>query len=191
VPQNFTFSSHATFNVSDIVRQADALEKVIYFSAEYAGRQLMCYITPAPAYLTFRFRNIFNVPELIDIEGSMVTKSETSRKKAVCAGDIVQYDRRTDRTYQFATGPLTADEAESLAQLLSSHSLELYADGLFHDVVIEDCNYEDSTEDNDLTTVKFTWRFKGSRPVKFNSGLFGIQPSSRNIFSDQYSPEYE
>lgn len=192
------------FSVSSIVRKAtghnvsefgplqdNAIEDVMYFSVEHGGRQLMCYITPAPAYLTFRFRNIFNVPELVDIEGSMVIKSETSRKDAVCSGDIVKYDRKTDRTYQFTTGPLPADEVESLAQLLSSHSLQILADGSYHDVVIEESSYEDSTDDDSLTAIKFTWRFKGRRPVKFNSSIFGIQPSRRGIFSDEYSPEYE
>lgn len=197
-------SIYSTLSVSQIISKAtgkatsesepvlaNPLEDVMYFSVEHGGRQLMCYITPVKAYLTFRFRNIFNVPELVDIEGSMVTKSETSRKDAVCAGDIVKYDRRTDRTYQFTTGPLPADEVESLAQLLSSHSLQILADGSYHDVVIEESSYEDSTDDDSLTAIKFTWRFKGRRPVKFNSSLFGIQPSRRGIFSDEYSPEYE
>lgn len=167
------------------------LKDVMYFSVEHGGRQLMCYITPAPAYLTFLFRNIFNVPELVDVEGSMVTKSETSRQTAKCFGDIVQYDRRTDRTYQFTSGPLPADEVESLTQLVSSHSVQLYADGTYYDIVIEDHTCEDSTEDDSLSVVKFTWRFKGRRPVRFNSALFGIQPTHRDIFSDEYSPEYE
>ncbi len=192
------------FSVSSIIRKAtgntvsefgplrdNALKDVMYFSVEHGGRQLMCYITPAPAYLTFRFRNIFNVPELVDIEGSIVTKSVTNRKDAVCSGDIVKYDRRTDRTYEFTTGPLPADEVESLAQLISSHSIQLLADGSSHDVVIEDHTCEDSTDDSSLTTMKFTWRFKGRRPVNFNSSIFGIQPSHREIFSDQFSPEYE
>lgn len=195
--QNITDTLFTTFEVSQIIGIAtgssveNPLDDVMYFSVEYGGRQLMCYITPAPAYLTFRFRNIFNVPELVDLEGSMVTKSETSRKDAVCGGDIVKYDRRTDRTYQFTSGPLPVDEVETMAQLLSSHSLQLYADGNFHDIVIEESSYEDSTDDDSLTAIKFTWRFKGRRPVKFNSSLFGIQPSRREIFSDEYSPEYE
>ena len=194
---------YTTLSVPEIIKKATGLtnitdspistplEDVIYFSVEHGGRQLMCYITPAPAYLTFRFRNIFNVPELVDIEGSMVTKSATSRKDAVCSGDIVKYDRRTDRTYEFTTGPLPADEVESLTQLLSSHSIQLLADGTYHDIVIEDHSCEDSTDDNSLSAMKFTWRFKGRRPVNFNSSIFGIQPSHREIFSDQFSPEYE
>lgn len=195
---------YSDFSVDSVVRKATGqsvpvfgplqdspLEDVIYFSVEDGGRQLMCYISPSPAYLTFRFRNTFNVPELIDIEGSMVTKSETSRKDAVCGGDIVKYDRRTDRTYQVSTGPLPSDEVESLAQLLSSHALQVYADGIYHDAVIEEYTFEHSSDDEAITSVKFTWRFKGRRPVIFNSPLFGIQPSKREIFSDQYSPEYE
>lgn len=200
---NIVNTLYTTFSVSQIVRFAtgrvgpteapipDALADVMYFSVEHDGRQLMCYITPAPAYLTFRFRNIFNVPELVDVEGSMVTKSETSRQTAKCSGDIVQYDRRTDRTYQVTTGALPADEVESLTQLVSSHSVQLKADGNYYDIVIEDHTCENSTEDDSLSVVKFTWRFKGRRPVRFNSALFGIQPTHRDIFSDEYSPEYE
>lgn len=203
ISRNITDSTFTTFTVSEIIRMAtgqalgteepvpDPVRDVMFFSVEHGGRQLMCYITPAPAYLTFRFRNIFNVPELVDVEGSMVTKSETSRQTAKCSGDIVQYDRRTDRTYQVTTGALPADEVESLTQLVSSHSVQLLADGAYHDIVIEEHTCEDSTEDDSLSVVKFTWRFKGRRPVRFNSALFGIQPTHRDIFSDEYSPEYE
>lgn len=184
-------TAYTVFTVPQILGKAGGLSDVMYFSVEHGGRQLMCYITPSPAYLTFQFRNIYNVPELVDVEGSMVTKSETSRQTAKCFGDIVQYDRRTDRTYQFTSGPLPADEVESLTQLVSSHSVQLYADGTYYDIVIEDHTCEDSTEDDSLSVVKFTWRFKGRRPVKFNSALFGIQPTHRDIFSDEYSPEYE
>lgn len=191
VNRDITESLRTTFRVADIVGMCNILTDVMYFSVEHGGRQLMCYITPAPAYLTFRFRNIFNVPELVDVEGFMVTKSETSRQTAKCSGDIVQYDRRTDRTYQVTTGALPADEVESLTQLVSSHSVQLFADGSYHDIVIEEHTCEDSTEDDSLSVVKFSWRFKGRRPVKFNSALLGIQPTHRDIFSDEYSPEYE
>lgn len=203
ISRNITDTGFTVFTVQEIVLKAtgqvsdaeapipDPLKDVMYFSVEHAGRQLMCYITPAPAYLTFRFRNIFNVLELVDVEGSMVTKSETSRQTAKCSGDIVQYDRRTDRTYQLTSGPLPADEVESLTQLVSSHTVQLYVDGNYYDIAIEDHTCEDSTEDDSLSTVKFTWRFKGRRPVMFNSALFGIKTTHREIFSDQYSPEYE
>lgn len=170
---------------------ANPLKDVMYFSVEHAGRQLMCYITPAAAFISFQFRNIYNVPELIDVEGVVVTKSETSRSSAICSGDIVQYDRKTDRTYQFTSGPLTSEEVESMQQLISSHSVQISVDGVMHDVIIDDHTCEASTEDDELSVVKFTWRFKGRRPVQFNSAFFGILPSRRDIFSDEYSPEYE
>lgn len=203
ISRNIIATTFTTFTVREIILKAtghvldteapipNPIRDVMYFSVEHGGRQLMCYITPAPAYLTFCFRNIFNVPELVDVEGTMVSKSETSRQTAKCSGDLVQYDRRTDRTYQVTTGALPADEVESLTQLVSSHSVQLYADGSYHDIVIEDHTCEESTEDDSLSVVKFTWRFKGRRPVKFNSAIFGIQPTHRDIFSDEYSPEYE
>ena len=91
ISRNIIDTTFTTFTVQEIISKATdphpiigpdepiPLKDVMYFSVEHGGRQLMCYITPAPAYLTFRFRNIFNVPELVDVEGTMVTKSETSR----------------------------------------------------------------------------------------------------------------
>lgn len=177
--------------IRDFIRKNPQITKVLYFSVASGSRQLMCYVTPSPAWLTFAFYNAFNVQERLDVEGSMVTKSETSRQSARCSGDIVQYDRRTDRTYQFTSGPLPADEVETLAQLVASHSVQLYIDSHYYDVVIEEHTCEDYTEDDSLSVVKFTWRFKGRRPVRFNSAIFGIQPTHRDIFSDEYSPEYE
>lgn len=183
------------FNVANYVKafleDNPDMKEVMYFSVSSDGRQMMCYLSPSPAWLTFVFMNIYNVREFIDIEGAVTVKSETSRQTAKCSGDIMQYDRRTDRTYQFTSGPLPADEVESLNQLVSSHSAQLYADGSYYDIVIEDHTCENSTEDDSLSVVKFTWRFKGSRPVKFISTLFGIQPTNRDIFSDEFSPEYE
>lgn len=201
INRNIVNTIFAEFTVQEIVSKAtghdesviisNPLGNVIYFSVEHGGRQMMCYITPTPAYLTFRFQNIFNVPELLDLEGAMVTKSQISRQTARCSGDIVQYDRRIDRTYQFTSGPLTEDEVESLTQLVSSHYVQLFADDTYYDIIIDDHTCETSTENDSLAVVKFTWRFKDSRPVKFNSSLFGIQPTHRNIFSDEYSTEYE
>lgn len=164
---------------------------VIYFSVENDGRQLMCYITPSPAFITFKFRNIFNVPELVDVEGAIVAKTVVSRQSAVCSGDILQYDRRVDKSYQLTSGPIPICELASLEQLVASRSAQIEIDDDFYDIVIDDHSFECSSEDDSLNTVKFTWRFKGQRPVNFNHSLFGILPSHRNIFSDQYSSEYE
>lgn len=186
-----TYNFETSAYVKDFIKKNPDMVKVLYFSVSNGSRQLMCYLSPSPAWLTFAFMNVFNVQEYIDIEGAVKVRSETSRQTARCSGDIVQYDRRTDRTYQFSTGPLPDDEVESLAQLVSSHSVKLYADGNYYDIVIEDHTCDVSTEDDSLSVVKFTWRFKGRRPVRFNSALFGIQPTRRDIFSDEYSPEYE
>lgn len=186
-----TYNFETSAYVKDFVKKNPDMVKVLYFSVSNGSRQLMCYLSPSPAWLTFAFMNVFNVQEYIGIEGAVKVRSETSRQTARCSGDIVQYDRRTDRTYQFSTGPLPDDEVESLAQLVSSHSVKLYADGNYYDIVIEDHTCDVSTEDDSLSVVKFTWRFKGRRPVRFNSALFGIQPTRRDIFSDEYSPEYE
>lgn len=188
------------FDVSDIVKKALAdvgddgkpvIRDVLYFTVNYAGMQKVCYIVPAPAYLTFQFRNIFNVLEFIDVVGSMTTKTEVSRESAVCSGRLRQYDRLVTRTYEVQTEPLTAEEVTMYEQFLSSHTIRMTLEGYEENVIITDHTCEPSTDDESLTTVKFTWRFADSRPRLFGSPVNGIMPPHRMIFDNTFSPEYE
>lgn len=200
VRRSFNNESSTFFSVAEIIKWAlnmsdeeagDELRDVKYFSIEYAGVQKMFFIVPAPAYLTFSFRNIFNVEEFIDVVGEITTKTEVSRDTAVCNGRSKQYDRNVSRTYDVQTEPLTSEEIAVFEQFLSSHEVLMYLEGTDWDVIITDHTCEPSSADDKLTTVNFTWRFADKRPRLFDSAFNGIMPTRRSIFSDQFSPEYE
>lgn len=200
VQRSLNNESSTYFSVAEIIKWAlnmsdeeagDELRDVKYFSIEYAGVQKMFFIVPAPAYLTFSFRNIFNVEEFIDVVGEITTKTEVSRDTAVCNGRSKQYDRNVSRTYDVQTEPLTSEEIAVFEQFLASHEVLMYLEGTDWDVIITDHTCEPSSADDKLTTVKFTWRFADKRPRLFDSAFNGIMPTRRSIFSDQFSPEYE
>lgn len=201
VHQKFDHAGVTYFAVADIIRWAldktdeEAgvnLRDVLYFSIEYYGIQKMCYIVPAPAYLTFSFRNVFNVEEFLDVVGEMTTKTAVSREVAICKGSSKHYDRSIERTYQIQTEPLTNDEVGIFEQFIASHYVVMWLEGNDWDVIITDHTCEPSTDDDTLTTIKFTWRFADRRPRIFDSLMGnGIMPSRRRIFNDTFSPEYE
>lgn len=200
VQRSLNNESSTYFSVAEIIKWAlnmsdeeagDELRDVKYFSIEYAGVQKMFFIVPAPAYLTFSFRNIFNVEEFIDVVGEITTKTEVSRDTAVCNGRSKQYDRNVSRTYDVQTEPLTSEEIAVFEQFLASHEVLMYLEGTDWDVIITDHTCEPSSADDKLTTVKFTWGFADKRPRLFDSAFNGIMPTRRSIFSDQFSPEYE
>ncbi len=168
-----------------------AIRDVMYFSIEYCGIQKLCYIVPAQAYLTFSFRNIFNVEEFFDVVGVLTTKTDISRETAVCNGCSKQYDRYVNRTYQIDTEPLTNDEVSIFEQLIASHHVCLYLDNTDFDILIDEHTCEHSSADDALTTIKFTWRFAEQRPHIFDSIVNGIMPTRRKIFDETFSPEYE
>lgn len=137
--------SSTVFYVSEIIHWAleqpddevgDYLNDVRYFSIEYAGLRKVFYIVPAEAYLTFSFRNIFNVEEYIDIVGSFKVLPEVSSDTAVCNGRSVQYNRSVSRSYEIATEPLTSDEIELFNQFVASHKLLLYIEDVCYEVQI-------------------------------------------------------
>lgn len=194
------FNGVAYFNVADILLWAlnkteievgTDLRDVMFFSIEYAGIQKMCYIVPAPAYLTFSFRNAFNVKEFVDVVGEMTTKTEASRDVAVCNGASRQYDRSVARTYQVQTEALTPDEVKIFEQFVASHHVALRLGTIDYKVIITDHTCEPSSADDSLSTIKFTWRFDDNRPHVFSSLMDGVMPSRRQIFNDTFSPEYE
>lgn len=200
MPPAFDQSGTAYLSVAEIISWAlnqtaseagDDLRDVMYFSIEYFGIQKMCYIVPAPAYLSFSFHNIFNAEEFIDVVGEMTTKTDVSRNVAVCRGSSKQYDRAIQRTYEIQSEPLTSDEVGTFEQFLASHTVKLWLEGTDYDVIIEDHTCEPNTSDETLTTIKFTWRFADNRPHIFNSDMDGIMPTRRKIFNDTFSPEYE
>ena len=200
ITRDFNREGIVYFAVSDIVRWAmnmtdekvaEPLRDVLYFSIEYCGLQKMCYIVPATAYLTFSFRNIFNVEEYIDVVGVMTTKTEVSRDTAVCNGIAKQYNRSIDRTYQIRTEPLTADDVAVFEQFIASHSVTLWHEKNDYNVIITDHTCEPATDNDALTTIQFTWRFTDRRPHIFNSVVNGVMPTRRKIFNETFSPEYE
>lgn len=194
------FDCSARFSVYSIIETAlnrtdidvgDDLRDILYFSVEYGGIQKMFYVVPAQSYLTFSFRNIFNVEEFIDIVGVITTKSEVNRDIAVCDGKSKQYDRSVERSYQVETEPIPAGEVPMFEQFLASHLVQMYFSGEPYDVCITDYTFDPSSADDVMPTAKFSWRFADRRPRIFESGVNGILPTRRKIFDDTFSPEYE
>lgn len=190
----------AYFNVGSIIRTVTSvpdenhdvrLADVLYFSIEYGPLQKMCYIVRAAPGLTFSFRNIFNVEEFLTVAGVVSAKTDVKRELADCNGRTESYDRRVERTFTVNSEPLTVDEVHVYEQLLASHDVKLWVDGDEYDVLVTDHTCEPSSADEELSTVKFTWRFASRRPRLFDSPIDGILPSGRGIFNDTFTPEYE
>lgn len=167
------------------------LADVVYFSLECAGHNMLYYLTPEAAYLTFSFRNQHNVEEFVDVAGTLASKTEADRNIAVCGGRMVPYDRNVARTFEVATGALISPEVPMMEQFLTSHEVKLHYEGAVYDVVITDHTFEPGTDPDSLPTAKFTWRFALNRPRLTSSLLLGIMPTRRNVFSNAFTAEYE
>lgn len=196
-----TFNAEHTtyFSMADLLEWATDTEDsdktplvdILYLSINYGDIQKVLYITPAEAYLTFSFRNIFNVEEFVDVAGILATKTEVERDSAVCSGITRQYNRQVTRTYDIQSEPLTTAEVAIFEQFLASHQVKMYLEGNDYDVIITDHTCEPSSDDEALTTVKFSWQFADRRPRIFDHEFNGILPTRRKIFTPHFSAEYE
>lgn len=122
VERDFTrnqYSLWVSFSVSEILQFAlnqsdyetgDAISKVSYFAISYGDMQKVFYVVDDPEYLLFRFRNIFNAPEFLDVVGTVKRKTVADRNIAMCSGVARHYNRVVNRTYEVTTGPLTLDQ---------------------------------------------------------------------------------
>ena len=197
----FNQEKTAYFNVYDIIEWALApadgdddhtqLRDVICFSLEFAGIQKTCFLASSSAYLTFSFRNIFNVKEYIDVAGVMTRKTEVSRDTAICAGNARQYDRAVSRSYEVQSAPVPAEQIAIWEQFVASNELTLILGGKEYEAIISEHTCEPSTDDENLCVVKFSWRFAHVRPRLFDSSMDGVMPQRRSVFNDSFSAEYE
>ncbi len=172
------------------IETADLLASVAYFTISYGEIQKIFYLAHHPFFLTFRFRNIFNTPEYIDIVGTLKRKTAVERSLAICSGHSRQYNRVINRTYELTTAPLTDDQAKAIEQLIESHSIQLCGTPSDSDILITDHTCEVDNSDDTLISVKFTFRFASPRPTPFASDMTALMPSATHIFSEEFTAEF-
>ncbi len=166
-----------------------AIDTPIMMSIRCSGLEKSLFIVQDPEYMTFSFRNCFNVPETIFLPGKSVMKPEVSSDDAVCSGRTIQYNRVLSRTYEFTSGPLTRYEAAALAQLLESYATAVVVDGNAYEIVITDHSTEISSDASSLNVLKFSWQFADRRPHLFGDDLDPLLYSSQ-IFTEQFQQQY-
>lgn len=174
---------------SETVCANTAMVNPCMLSVRCKGLEKSFFIVRDPEYMTFTFRNCFNVPETIYLPGQSVMKPEVSSDDAVCSGRTIQYNRVLARTYEFSSGPLTRYEAAALAQLLESYSVAVVVDGSAYEIVITDHSTEISSDASSLNVLKFSWQFADRRPHLFGDDLDPLLYSSQ-IFTEQFQSQY-
>ncbi len=202
VEKTFTrnvYSNHVSFSVNDIIRfalnQTDYevgvdLEKVAYFSISQGSMQKLFYVVDHPFFLTFGFRNMFNAYEYIDVVGVVTRKTKFERDTAVCSGRAKQYNQSVERTYEMQTGPLTDEQIREVEQLIGSRNIQLCASGFDYDIIITDHSIEVDNDDESLSSIKFTFRFVGERPMLIADDMGALMPSRTHIFSHEFTAEF-
>lgn len=191
-------SGHVSFSVNEIIRFAinrdgggtGTLVKVAYFDISYASMQKIFYMVDHPFFLTFGFRNMFNAYEYLDVVGIVNRKTKYDRETTVCSGVTKQYNRTVERTYEVQTGPLTDGQVREVEQLIGSRDIQLCASDHDYDVIITDHTIEVDNDDESLSTVKFTFRFTGERPLLIAGDMGALMPSHSHIFSQEFTAEF-
>jgi len=197
--QRSPYSDYLSFSVDDIIRYglnqtADDtggdLVKVSYFAVSYGEIQKIFYVVDDPYFLTFRFKNLFNCTEYVDVVGKVKRKTAISRDIALCGGTSRHYNQVVNLTYEVETGPLTHDQALTLEDLFSSYEVQLMTAPDDYDILITDHTCEVDNDDDNLTTMKFSFRFVGDRSVLLDAEMDALAPSVTHIFSQEFTAEF-
>lgn len=182
----------ASFAVREIINWAteSGISQVGYFAISLRDAQVICFLVHDPFFLTFQFRNVFNAPEYIDVVGTVKQKSKVEREIAVCSGVARQYDYRTERTYEVSTGALHRDEARAIESLIFSRSVNIMCREGAVPVIITDHTVEQDNDDNELCSIKFTFRFVDERLTYTAQEIETMSPCRTNIFTEQFTEEF-
>lgn len=164
--------------------------RVGYFYIEHGDIQKIYYLADDPEYLLFRFRNLFNVPEFVDVVGKLKRKTSVDRDTAICGGKSRHYNQVINRTFEVETGALTPDQALTLEQLFCSHEVELCGSVDDYRILITDHTCEVDNDDENLVTMKFSFRMEGARPVLLDSEMAMLVPGHTHIFTHEFTADF-
>lgn len=163
---------------------------VAYFSISYDAMQAVFYLVEDPQYISFRFNNIFNSVESIDIVGTVKESTKITADEAVCSGKVHRYDRKVERTFEVTTAPLIPEEVSLVEQMVMSHHVTISLGVDTPEVLISDHTLEHDNDDGTLTSLKFKFRFADSR-IRFNADeINALCPARTHIFSEQFTAEF-
>lgn len=187
-------SGYVAFSVNDLLSfatgQGQSMAKVCYFTIGYGNCSKLYYVADDPFFMTFRFHNLFNASEYVDITGTVKRKTEVERDIAVCGGLKHQYDQTINRIYEVTTGALTSDQVLTIEQLVSSYEAALCAGTRDYEIIITDHTCETDNDDDNLTTMKFTFQLVNDRPMLFDSELGSLVPTDHRVFSEEFTAEF-
>lgn len=176
--------SVATYSVdyadlSERVAEASHPTQVLGVTVDIGRRSAtLLYPLHSPlSTLRFYFCNMFNVPEVAEIQAVTTAKQKVKTAEAVCDGSLRLYDHSVTQEYEVEADGLSLDRARWLAQMLASRDMRLidrpmgeedFLNENYPEILITDSTCELSDGDDELSKIKFTYRFAAERPL---SGL--------------------
>ncbi|MCM1142087.1 MAG: hypothetical protein NC453_26250 [Muribaculum sp.] len=176
----------------DFGADVDEIE-LLSFTVSCGQRSITCFVDrslPGDAD-SFAFRNCFNVWDVAVLPHITTAKTDVDRSTAVVNGRSQFYNQSVEKKYEVTAGPLTADEAAWIDQLLTSYDVFRFEPNdcdpadpyILQSILITDMTCEISDSDDKPNTVKFTWRYTDNRPiVRFSA--------SRGIFTSPFDYRY-
>lgn len=167
--------------------------EVVSFTVTCGQRSISCFVdrSLSDPDNCFAFRNCFNCWDVAVLPHITNAKTDVDRSTAVINGSSRFYNQSVNKTYEVTAGPLTADEAAWIDQLLTSYEVFRFEPNdcdetepyLLQHILITDMNCEISDSDEKPNTVKFTWRYTDNRAiVRFSA--------SRGIFTSPFDYRY-
>lgn len=161
-----------------------------YFSIGHGEIQKIFYLAEDPEYMLFRYRNLFNVPEYVDVVGKLKRKTVVDRDTAICGGKSRHYNQVINRTFEVETGALTADQALTLEQMFCSYEVELCGTVDDYRILVTDHTCEVDNDDENLVTMKFSFRMEGDRPMFLDSEMASLVPGHTHIFTHEFTADF-
>lgn len=169
----------------------DERARLLRFTLTLGDRSKTWHVVPYAPTLQLSFRNCFNCPDYIDLRGKIREKTKSEAAEAVCRGAYRQYDRRTERTFEFESASLVQDEAFGIDQLFTSRDIRLLhpISGEWRQIHITEGTCEPSNDDTENWSVKFTFRFAEQRNDTAHLFLHAYNTLT-GVFTEEFTPPY-
>lgn len=136
---------------------SDKIIKLV-FKTTVNVRNLTIYNLLAPHTETFRFRNRWNVQEVITLPCSIESTPKTELELATCNDIDVPYDIEHTTEHTLKTSAIPVQFYDSLLQLLRSHSVEYLTPSGYEPIHFKEYELPRTTNPNDQITLEATFQ---------------------------------
>lgn len=174
--------------VRTLVDQDDQWEdwQLIGWTCLIGTASITYYLTGDTPDLCFKFRNSFNVNEILPLKAITTFKTKLTYQQANCGRTVTQYDKQSELTFESKIGPIPLEMYDTIAALTKTDKVQILRAGTDTydpvNIITDEIALSDKPLEENTITLKWTYSTTVQHSIS--------QTFAERIFQTPFDPTY-